>query len=146
MGGRKAGAQKISYPWDCYYDHRDYTSNYILQRSSHDSGTDRLRHRKWYQLFTVPVWQSETAPARMKGKLVILQNALLLVGFSMSNWINYGLAFANGPVSWRFPLAFQLVFIIMIYLVIPWLPESPRYKPRTLPSSVCRLFDADLVV
>ncbi|KAL4817487.1 general substrate transporter [Aspergillus spinulosporus] len=76
---------------------------------------------------TVPVWQSETAPARLKGKLVILQNALLLVGFSMSNWINYGLAFANGPVSWRFPLAFQLVFIIMIYLVIPWLPESPRW-------------------
>ncbi|RDW81182.1 sugar porter family MFS transporter [Aspergillus mulundensis] len=76
---------------------------------------------------TVPVWQSETAPARLKGKLVILQNALLLVGFSMSNWINYGLAFADGPVSWRFPLAFQLVFIIMIYLVIPWLPESPRW-------------------
>ncbi|KAL4804491.1 general substrate transporter [Aspergillus unguis] len=76
---------------------------------------------------TVAVWQTETAPARLKGKLVILQNALLLVGFSMSNWINYGLAFANGPVSWRFPLAFQLVFIIMIYLVIPWLPESPRW-------------------
>ncbi|KAL2857997.1 general substrate transporter [Aspergillus pseudoustus] len=76
---------------------------------------------------TVAVWQTETAPARLKGKLVILQNALLLVGFSISNWINYGLAFANGPVSWRFPLAFQLVFIIMIYLVIPWLPESPRW-------------------
>ncbi|KAL3491956.1 general substrate transporter [Aspergillus germanicus] len=76
---------------------------------------------------TVAVWQTETAPARLKGKLVILQNALLLVGFSISNWLNYGLAFANGPVSWRFPLAFQLVFIIMIYLVIPWLPESPRW-------------------
>ncbi|CBF85763.1 hypothetical protein AN1889.2 [Aspergillus nidulans FGSC A4] len=77
---------------------------------------------------TVSVWQSETAPARLKGKLVILQNALLLVGFSMSNWIIYGLAFANGPAAWRFPLAFQLVFIIiMIYLVIPWLPESPRW-------------------
>ncbi|KAL3452611.1 major facilitator superfamily domain-containing protein [Aspergillus insuetus] len=76
---------------------------------------------------TVAVWQTETAPARLKGKLVILQNALLLVGFSISNWLNYGLAFANGPVSWRFPLAFQLIFIIMIYLVIPWLPESPRW-------------------
>ncbi|KAL4922300.1 general substrate transporter [Aspergillus aurantiobrunneus] len=76
---------------------------------------------------TVPVWQTETAPARLKGKLVILQNALLLVGFSMSNWINYCIAFTDGPVSWRFPLAFQLVFIIMIYTVIPWLPESPRW-------------------
>ncbi|KAL4932828.1 sugar porter family MFS transporter [Aspergillus undulatus] len=76
---------------------------------------------------TVPVWQTETAPARLRGKLVILQNALLLVGFSISNWINYGIAFADGPVAWRFPLAFQLVFIIMIYLVIPFLPESPRW-------------------
>lgn len=80
---------------------------------------------------TVPVWQTETAPARLKGKLVILQNALLLVGFSMSNWINYGLAFVDGPVSWRFPLAFQLVFIIMIFLIIPFLPESPRYAQIT---------------
>ncbi len=80
---------------------------------------------------TVPVWQTETAPARLKGKLVILQNALLLVGFSISNWINYGLAFVDGPVSWRFPLAFQLVFIIMIFLIIPWLPESPRYALLT---------------
>jgi MFS family permease len=31
---------------------------------------------------TLAVWQTETAPARLKGKLVILQNALLLVGFS----------------------------------------------------------------
>ncbi|KAL4970933.1 sugar porter family MFS transporter [Aspergillus stella-maris] len=76
---------------------------------------------------TVPVWQTETAPSQLRGKLVILQNALLLVGFSISNWINYGIAFADGPVSWRFPLAFQLVFIIMIYLVIPFLPESPRW-------------------
>lgn len=76
---------------------------------------------------TVGVWQTETAPAKLRGKLVILQNALLLVGFSTSNWINYGIAFAKGPVAWRFPLAFQLVFIIMIYLVVPWLPESPRY-------------------
>lgn len=80
---------------------------------------------------TVPVWQTETAPARLKGKLVILQNALLLVGFSISNWINYGLAFVDGPVAWRFPLAFQLVFIIMIFLIIPWLPESPRYAQIT---------------
>ncbi|KAL4886970.1 general substrate transporter [Aspergillus karnatakaensis] len=76
---------------------------------------------------TVPVWQTETAPARLKGKLVILENALLLVGFSMSNWINYGIAFADGPVAWRFPLAFQLVFIVIIYMVVPFLPESPRW-------------------
>ena len=27
----------------------------------------------------------------------------------------------------RFPFAFQLVFIIILYATVPWLPESPRW-------------------
>ncbi|KAL4943097.1 general substrate transporter [Aspergillus oleicola] len=76
---------------------------------------------------TIPVWQTKIVPARLRGKLVILQNTLLLVGFSISNWINYGIAFVDGPMLWWFPLAFELVFIIMIYLVILFLPKSPRW-------------------
>jgi len=29
--------------------------------------------------------------------------------------------------QWRFPLGFQLVFNIILYLTVPWLPESPRW-------------------
>lgn len=50
-----------------------------------------------------------------------------IVGFSLCNWINYGLSFAGGAVAWRFPLAFQFVFIVILYATIPWLPESPRW-------------------
>ena len=80
---------------------------------------------------TAPVWQTETAQAKWRGKLVILELGLNVGGYCIVNWINYGLAFVDGPVSWRFPLAFQLVFIIMIFLIIPWLPESPRYALLT---------------
>lgn len=52
---------------------------------------------------------------------------LNIAGFSLSNWINYGLSFAQGPVSWRFPLAFQFLFILILYSTTPWLPDSPRY-------------------
>lgn len=31
------------------------------------------------------------------------------------------------PQQWRFPLAFQLIFNIMLYATVPWLPESPRW-------------------
>jgi len=50
-----------------------------------------------------------------------------IVGFSLCNWINYGLSFAGGAVAWRFPLAFQAIFIIALFATVPWLPESPRW-------------------
>ncbi|KAJ5921051.1 general substrate transporter [Penicillium verhagenii] len=76
---------------------------------------------------TAPIWQVETSKVQWRGKLVILENCLLLVGFSLANWLNYGLSFVDGPVSWRFPLSFQLIFNLILFLTVPWLPESPRW-------------------
>ncbi|KAJ5128327.1 hypothetical protein N7476_006947 [Penicillium atrosanguineum] len=76
---------------------------------------------------TAPIWQVETSKMHLRGKLVILENVLVLVGFSLANWLNYGLSFVNGPVSWRFPLAFQFIFIFILFFTTPWLPESPRW-------------------
>lgn len=81
---------------------------------------------------TAPIWQVETSNMHWRGKLVILENVLVLVGFSLANWLNYGLSFASGPVSWRFPLSFQFIFIIVLALTVPWLPESPRYVKYVL--------------
>jgi hypothetical protein len=52
---------------------------------------------------------------------------LNIAGFSLSNWMTYGLSFAEGGVVWRFPIAFQLVFSLIIFATVPWLPESPRW-------------------
>lgn len=41
--------------------------------------------------------------------------------------MTYGFSFLHGSVSWRFPIAFQLLFSIVLYLTVPWLPESPRW-------------------
>ncbi|OOF90688.1 hypothetical protein ASPCADRAFT_134979 [Aspergillus carbonarius ITEM 5010] len=76
---------------------------------------------------TAPIWQVETSRVQWRGKLVILENVLVLVGFSLANWLNYGLSFASGPVSWRFPLSFQFLFILILACTVPWLPESPRW-------------------
>ncbi|KAJ0344131.1 hypothetical protein COL154_006351 [Colletotrichum chrysophilum] len=76
---------------------------------------------------TAPIWQTETAPAHWRGKLVMFEMMMNIAGFSLCNWINYGLSFAGGAVAWRFPLAFQFVFIIALFATVPWLPESPRW-------------------
>lgn len=48
-------------------------------------------------------------------------------GFSISNWMTYGFSFLNGSITWRFPIAFQLVFSFILLSTAPWLPESPRW-------------------
>lgn len=76
---------------------------------------------------TAPVWQTETSQMAWRGKLVVIELILNIAGFSLSNWMTFGFSFLGGAISWRFPLAFQLVFIIILFSTVPWLPESPRW-------------------
>ena len=50
-----------------------------------------------------------------------------IAGFSLSNWMTYGFSFTQGSVAWRFPIAFQLLFSVVLFSTVPWLPESPRW-------------------
>lgn len=75
---------------------------------------------------TAPIWQTETAQTKWRGKLVIFDMWMNIAGFSLCNWINYGISFQGGAVAWRFPLAFQYVFFFILLATVPWLPESPR--------------------
>lgn len=75
----------------------------------------------------VPTWQSETSKSHKRGKMVMIEGALITCGIMISYWIDLGFSFAPGSVAWRFPLAFQVVFCIIILAFIPFLPESPRW-------------------
>ncbi|TFK71024.1 general substrate transporter [Pluteus cervinus] len=76
---------------------------------------------------TAPVWQSETSKPEWRGKLVVFGMIMNIAGFSLSNWMTYGFSFLEGSISWRFPIAFQLFFSVILFLTVPWLPESPRW-------------------
>ncbi|KAJ6632433.1 general substrate transporter [Mycena sp. CBHHK59/15] len=76
---------------------------------------------------TAPVWQSETCKPSWRGKLVVFEMVMNIAGFSLSNWMTYGFSFVKGSASWRFPIAFQLAFSVILFATIPWLPESPRW-------------------
>ena len=51
------------------------------------------------------------------------------VGFIVSTWIGYGSLHApdTSQVQWRFPLAFQALPALMLFMGMFWLPESPRH-------------------
>ncbi|RAK96494.1 general substrate transporter [Aspergillus ibericus CBS 121593] len=76
---------------------------------------------------TAPVWQGETSQIKWRGKLVIIELVLNVGGYSLANWMTFAFSFVPGPAAWRFPLAFQIIFILILYATVPWLPESPRW-------------------
>ncbi|KAH7066023.1 general substrate transporter [Paraphoma chrysanthemicola] len=76
---------------------------------------------------TAPVWQGETSKASWRGKLIVIEMIMNIAGFSLSNWVTYGFSFVGGSAAWRVPLAFQFLFIVILFATVPWLPESPRW-------------------
>lgn len=77
---------------------------------------------------TVPTWQTETSKAHRRGQMVMIEGSIIMFGVMISYWIDLALSFAEpSTVSWRFPIAFQIVLAIFILIFIPGLPESPRW-------------------
>ncbi|KAH6683197.1 general substrate transporter [Halenospora varia] len=77
---------------------------------------------------TVPTWASETSKSHKRGKMVMIEGAMITGGIALSYWIDFAFSFLEpNPVSWRFPLAFQIFFALILVCVIMELPESPRW-------------------
>lgn len=76
---------------------------------------------------TVPMYVSETAEASRRGPLVLIEGVFALSGIALAAWINFGFYYAKGEVNYRFPIAFQLVFVLILLSAYPFLPESPRW-------------------
>lgn len=77
---------------------------------------------------TVPTWQSECSKSHRRGQLVMVEGALITGGIMISYWIDFAFYFiSDSSVAWRFPIAFQLAFILVILAFILELPESPRW-------------------
>lgn len=76
---------------------------------------------------TIPIYQSELSEAKNRGKLVNLEGSFVAVGTLIAYWTDFGLSYASGSVSWRLPVALQVVFAAFVMLLIMGLPESPRF-------------------
>ncbi|KAJ5876029.1 Major facilitator superfamily domain general substrate transporter [Penicillium soppii] len=60
--------------------------------------------------------------------MVMIEGMLITAGITLSYWVNYGMSFiGEKEVAWRFPIAFQILFAVVIFLSIMHLPESPRW-------------------
>ncbi|CAL5868383.1 uncharacterized protein PFLUO_LOCUS2608 [Penicillium psychrofluorescens] len=76
----------------------------------------------------VPLFQAEIAPPAARGFLVSQHGVVLVLGYSLAAWTGFACYFSTQPeFQWRFPLAEQCLWPALMLILIPWIPESPRW-------------------
>ncbi|KAF3031566.1 hypothetical protein E8E12_002147 [Didymella heteroderae] len=103
---------------------------------------------------TIPTWQSECAKPEKRGRLIITSGAIIVAGVMISYWVGYGFYFLPAGISyssvrWRFPVAFQSFFTVVVMYMLLYLPDSPRWlmmrgREQEARDLLARLADADI--
>ena len=81
---------------------------------------------------TIPTYQAECSKPHKRGLHICVEGGTVAIGTLISYWIDYGIHWLkpgrpHDDVVWRFPIAFQIVFGVIIIVGIYLLPESPRW-------------------
>ena len=71
-----------------------------------------------------PMYIAEVAPARMRGRLVLVNQLAIVVGSLSSIIVSYFLSLSG---SWRWMFASELVPILVLLIGLTFIPESPRW-------------------
>jgi MFS transporter, SP family, arabinose:H+ symporter len=81
-------------------------------------------------ILTSPMYIAEIAPARLRGRLVSLNQLMIVLGISVSFFSNYFLL-SLGDASWRWMLGVQAMPAMLFLLLLTRVPESPRWQVAT---------------
>ncbi|KAK9237162.1 general substrate transporter [Lipomyces kononenkoae] len=75
----------------------------------------------------VPIYQSEIAPRKIRGRVVSLQQFAVTWGIMIQYFVQYGCSFLNSQAVFRLPWALQVVPAIILFVGLFWFPKSPRW-------------------
>lgn len=76
---------------------------------------------------TLGTYQSETCPAKNRGRVVTCEGIMAIGGVWVSYWLDFGMSYAKSTAQWRFPLAFPALFALAMSGIAFFMPESPRW-------------------
>ncbi|GMF77485.1 unnamed protein product [Aspergillus oryzae] len=76
---------------------------------------------------TIPTYQAECSKTSNRGLLICIEGGVIAIGTAIAYWIDFGAHYGPDDLVWRFPIAFQIVFGVIIIVGMFFLPDSPRY-------------------
>ncbi|KAF2654680.1 hypothetical protein K491DRAFT_461987 [Lophiostoma macrostomum CBS 122681] len=78
---------------------------------------------------TVPAYQAECVKSHRKGTILMISaGAFIAAGLALSYWLTFAFSYVGDVnAAWRVPIAFQIVFAVIAFIVLQFLPESPRW-------------------
>lgn len=88
-----------------------------------------------------PQFLAENSPKSVRGSMTATYNLMILLSLMLAFWINYGVSLWNAPGTatnnsqWRTSLGIQLIPGALMVMMVPFVPETPRYlsKPHEDP-------------
>ncbi|KHN99836.1 hexose transporter-like protein [Metarhizium album ARSEF 1941] len=75
----------------------------------------------------VPMYQSECAPAIVRGVIVASYQLLITLGIWTAEMVNWGTEATTGSASWRVPNGLSFAWALLLGTTILFMPESPRF-------------------
>ncbi|EQB56561.1 hypothetical protein CGLO_03418 [Colletotrichum gloeosporioides Cg-14] len=95
---------------------------------------------------TVPMYQAELCDHTTRGRLVSAEVLFVGVGIVIAYWFDFGMSFVGGAIAWRLPIAFQMVFALMVIVLMFALPESPHWlfnhgREAEAVDVLCKIYD-----
>ncbi|KAJ5731034.1 Major facilitator superfamily domain general substrate transporter [Penicillium malachiteum] len=76
---------------------------------------------------TIPTYQAECSRTSNRGLLICIEGGTIAFGTLIAYWIDFGASYGPTDLVWRFPIAFQCTFGVLIIIGMSFLPESPRW-------------------
>lgn len=75
----------------------------------------------------VPVYLAELSPARIRGRIVGIQQWAIEWGILIMYLISYGCSRVPGPASFRIAWGIQAIPALVLWVALYFFPESPRW-------------------
>ncbi|KAI9762614.1 MAG: hypothetical protein M4579_000232 [Chaenotheca gracillima] len=76
---------------------------------------------------TIPTYQAECSRTVNRGLLICIEGGVIAFGTLVAYWIDFGASYGPADLTWRFPIAFQIIFGLIVAIGPIFLPESPRW-------------------
>ncbi|KAF2013502.1 general substrate transporter [Aaosphaeria arxii CBS 175.79] len=75
----------------------------------------------------IPTWASEISGHEDRGRVAAFNGWLIIWGVVIAYWVDYGCATYTTDMQFRFPIALQMLFGLIMAAMVIFLPESPRW-------------------